>query len=178
MYNTAYYGVPSDARDGNSVSNRASDLAIDANGNIVVIDTWNQRIKVYNSAGTYIYGFDLYVFDIYSDISLAIDGLGNIIIRSSAATVKCSSTGTIIYRMVRSTSTQGGIAVDKNGTVIISENYTLNKYRDNAIYQTPVTISTANWNNELFQNSCSIAINPNGNVFFCDTNTSRIMVFV
>jgi sugar lactone lactonase YvrE len=74
-------------------------------------------------------------------------------------------------------STGGGVAVDKNGTVIISEKYILNKYRGNAIYQTSTTLSTATFDTSIF-NSCSIAINPSGNVFFCDTQNSRIMVFV
>ena len=119
-----------------------SGVAVDGSGNVYVADSWNDRIQIFNSSGTYVstigvtmvYGSDNSHFN--GLVGVAVDSPGNVYVadsRNSRIQIFNSSgtyMSTIGVSMVYGSDNShfnslGGVAVDSSGNVYVAD--TLNE---------------------------------------------------
>ncbi len=109
--------------------NEPMGLAVDAQGNVYVADTWNHRIQKFNAQGTAVAQWPVPAgaWDPapYLEPYLALDAQGNVYATapSSHAVLKFSPTGTLLGQVTSAGSTAlqrpTGITVDPDGTVYV-----------------------------------------------------------
>jgi DNA-binding beta-propeller fold protein YncE len=190
------YGVVSPVSDfnfgssgsGNGQLNAPEDAAIDSAGNIYVVDTGNNRIQKFNSAGVYVSKFGSFGTSngqFRSPSGIAIDSAGNIYVAdtNNNRIQKFNSAGTYVSKFGFSGTTNGGfsqpddLAIDSAGNIYVADtnNNRIQKFNSAGTYVSK--FGTLGTGNGQFNAPSAIALDASGNIYVADTNNHRIQKF-
>ncbi len=167
-------------------------IAIDASGNIYVVDTNNHRVQVFTSAGTYVRqlgttGTGPGQFN--NPYGIAIDASGNIyVVDTNNNRIQVfTSAGTYVSQFgTYGTTGNGqfnyprGIAIDASGNIYVvdTNNHRVQKFSRTGTYISQLgTGTSSSAANGQFNNPSGITIDASGNIYVLDTYNHRIQVF-
>ena len=168
--------------------NTPSDISVDSNDRILVVDTNNNRIQVFNSAGVYQSQFGSPgstngKFNTPSDI--AVDSNDRILVAdtNNHRIQVFNSAG--VYQSQFGSNGPGngefanpsGIAVDSNDRIIIADtgNFRVQVFNSAGVYQSQ--FGSNGPGNGQFSLPSGIAVDSNDRILVADTNNHRIQVF-
>jgi DNA-binding beta-propeller fold protein YncE len=174
----------------------ASGIALDADGNVYVADTWNHRIQVFTSDGVYLRGWGQF-FDAADDPALAAtqpgsfygprglafhDGLLYITDTGNERVQVFGPDGTFVRMFGMTGSGAGnllepvGIAVAVDGTVLIadSHNARIARFTSEGAPLDPWPVDT--WIDQRFFEPY-LAIGPDGSVFASTSTAGTVLAF-
>jgi len=166
-------------------SNRASDVALDKDGNLYVAG--DHRILKYTPNGTLIseinnIGSD---YDLTWWFCIAVDNLGNIYAtnRDRNQVIKFDSSGNYVTKWGsygdgnKQFKYPTGIAVDSNGYVYVcdQDNHRISKFSSAGTFVK--TWGSNGSNDGLFNNPLGIAVDASNNIYVVDRNNCRVQVF-
>jgi DNA-binding beta-propeller fold protein YncE len=164
------------------------DVAVDAAGNVYVVDTINNRIQKFSSAGAYLTQWGMHGHTdglFFSPAGVAIDAAGGVYVldTSNNRVQKFSDTGSYLAKW----GTLGGgnsqfrdargIAVDATGNVYVADtsNNRVQKFSSVGAYLTQW--GSLGSGDGQFSAPRGVAIDTAGNVYVADTNNNRIQKF-
>ncbi|MEW6142140.1 MAG: hypothetical protein AB1597_03145 [Chloroflexota bacterium] len=163
-------------------------IALDASGNIYVVDTNNHRIQKFSSNGAFITKWgSLGQGDgqFHTPRGIAIDAVGNVYVASlySNFIQKFTSNGVFIAKWSTQGSGDGqvlypgGVAVDVNGNVYIADtgNHRIQKFSSNGTFIAKWGIQGSD--DGQFRNPYGVAVDATGNIYITDTGNHRIQKF-
>ena len=164
-----------------------SDLAVCSNGRILVTDTNNHRIQVFDGRGTFIqefgsYGHDLGQFHSPGGISIAHDG--KIVVTDQINNrLQVFSPKGIFIKAVSSCGTGDelkgprGIATDEEGQVLVVDEQKHRVVVYSADGQFAHQFGSLGTGNGQFNNPMYIALNQDGDIYVTDSCNHRVQVF-
>ncbi len=185
---------------GNGEFNRASEVVVDSQGNVYVLDPGNAgmgclldpgqpRVLVYDSTGTFLSEWGTpgsAPGQLQCPGSMAIDGEDNLYIADSAnhRVQKLSTTGTFITAWGSFGSGQaqfdspGGIAVDRNaGRVYVAETGNDRVQAFDMAGNWLATLGEPGRGEGQLNNPAGVAVDTSANVYVSDTGNNRVHVF-
>jgi DNA-binding beta-propeller fold protein YncE len=170
-------------------------VAVDSSGKIYVADTDNQRIQIFNSAGTHqstIVGGGPGVgntpFSFPSGV--AVDSSDNIYVAdtnnhriqifNSAGTYKSTigKSGVFGSNSTRFNS-PSGVAVDSSGNIYVADtnNHRIQIFNSAGTYKSTIGTGHPGSNSNQFNSPSGVAVDLSGNIYVADTNNQRIQIF-
>jgi DNA-binding beta-propeller fold protein YncE len=169
--------------------NNPNGVAIDAVGNIYVVDSLNHRVQKFTSTGSYISQFGSGQSNqngqFNTPIGIAIDAFGNIYVvdQNNHRVQKFSSTGTYLSQLGTEGSDNGqfnyptAIAIDATGNIYVVDllNYRVQKF--NSLGNFVSKFGSQGNSIGQFGSLHGIAIDASGNIWVSDTGNNRIQKF-
>ena len=173
---------------GNGYFQGSEGIAVDAMGNVYVVDSGNSRIQKFSSTGSFIakWGFSGSKDGQFSSPKdVAVDNAGNVYVADSAnqRIQKFTSDGTFITEWGTSGNEDGqflwaaGITVDSAGNIYVADtgNNRIQKFSSTGAFITK-------WGypgdrDEEFERPVDVAVDSAGNVYVTDTGNYRIQKF-
>jgi DNA-binding beta-propeller fold protein YncE len=157
-------------------------VAVDASGNVYVVDQANQRVQKFEPDGDFITKWGE---DFNYPTGVAVDASGNVYVvdSDSSRIQKFSSSGTFITKWGSRGTGEGqfewasSVAVDPSGNVYVTD---LNYHRVQKFTSSGTFITewgTQGTGDGQFQRPEGIATDTSGNVYVADANNNRIQKF-
>lgn len=180
----------SSSGSGNGQFSAMRDIAVDAGGNIYVVDSGNSRVQILNSSGVYQWQFGSAgssTGKFSNPIGIAVDTTGNIYVvdMSNYRVQKFNSSGTYLNSFGSYGSSTGQfitpnrVAVDSSGNVYVTD-ANLNrveKFNASGVYQLQIGSSGSGSGQFSGNGPRGIAVDSSGNVYVADQGGSRIEKF-
>ena len=171
---------------GNGQLNPPQGVAVDASGNVFVVDSGNNRVEKFTSTGTFIlaWGSPGSANGHFSDpYAIAVDASGNVYVTdvSNHRVQKFTSTGTFTLAWggpgsgPNQFSRPFGVAVDSSGNVYVTDfdNNRVEKFTNTGTFTTQWTGSGPN----QLSDPNGIAVDGSGNVYVADYGNNRVEKF-
>jgi DNA-binding beta-propeller fold protein YncE len=169
--------------------NKPEGIAIDASGNIWVVDDENHRVLKFDPSGAYLSSFGSFGTgdgQFNNPQGIAIDASGNIWVtdRDNDRVQKFDSSGAFLLKFGSNGTGNGqfdtptGIAIDSGGNawVVDYENERVQKFNSAGVYQTKFGSGFGSGNGQ-FNNPTGIAIDSGGNLWVVDSGNHRVQKF-
>lgn len=170
-------------------------IAVDAQGNIFVADTWNHRIQKFDSNGKFLTTWgengdtrgvaQAEPSKFYGPRAIAMDPQGNLYVTDTGnkRVLKFSSDGAPLAQYGGLGTENGqfqepvGIAVDAQGNIFVADtwNQRIQKFDKNFTFVTQWPVVA--WDSQSVVNKPYLAIDPDGNVFITDPEGYRVIKF-
>jgi len=168
--------------------NSPYDIATHPNGDIYVVDTYNYRVQIFDSAGAYISAFGSKgsgdgAFNVPHGIAIHPDGNIYVVDTRNNRVQIFDSAGAYISQFGSEGSGDGefsspyGIAIHPNGDIYVADTY---NYRVQIFDSAGAYISqfgSEGSGDGEFSRVYGIAIHPNGDIYVTDTDNYRVQIF-
>jgi sugar lactone lactonase YvrE len=171
----------------NGLVNAPGGIAVDASGNIYIVDTGNSRVQKFSSAGVYISQFGSYGTadgQFKTPYGIALDSSGNIFVTDAlnSRVTKFNSSGVYQSKFGAAGSGDGqflslrGIAIDASNNIFVvdANNNRVQKFNSSGTFVAKVG-SFGSGNGQFGSNMYGIAVDGSGNVLV--TEPFRIQKF-
>ena len=173
---------------GNGQLDSPTSVAVAVSGNVYVADYLNDRIQVFNSAGTYLAqwgssGTDDNQFN--GPFDVALDAAGNVYVVDlfNHRIQKFDSSGTFLDKWGSSGSGDGqfsypgGVTVDGSGDVYVADknNHRIQRFDSSGVFV--AKWGTRGAGNGQFEYPHRMAVDAAGNVYVADTRNNRVQKF-
>jgi YD repeat-containing protein len=171
------------AGTGNTFFKGPDGVAVNAAGDVYVLDTGNDCVKEYNAAGTFIRKFGSAgseLPDLEDPRGIALDPSGDVWVADTGNnTVKeFSATGKYITELDTVMKEPQGVAVDSEGNVWVADtgenSISEFKYLVNNEYDRVTSFGKAGSGSEQVKEPQGIAVGSEGHVYIADTGNNRI----
>jgi sugar lactone lactonase YvrE len=162
--------------------------AVDASGNVYVVDTYNHRVQKFSSSGVYetewgTFGSD--VGQLKNPLDCAVDSSGNIYVSDSdnSRVQKFSSSGVYITQFGSYGSDNGqfksqwGIAVDVSGNIYVVDTFNFRVEKFDSSGNFLVKWGSDGFGDGEFSYPYGIAVDGSGNVYVADNGNNRVEKF-
>jgi len=176
------------AGSGNGQLNLPESVAVDSSGNIYVVDTGNNRIQKFSSAGDYLSqfgGFGTGNGKLRSPSAITLDSAGNIYVADTGNNriQKFSSAGVYVSQFGTLGSGNGqfrspsALALDSAGNIYVADtnNHRIQKFSSAGVYVSQ--FGTLGNGNGQFSTPQGVSLDNYGNVLVSDTGNHRIEKF-
>ena len=163
-------------------------VAVDANGNVYVVDTNNNRIQKFTSTGAFLTKWGTNGTgngQFQNPVAVTVDSVGDVYVADygNHRVQKFTSTGAYLAQWGTQGTGNGqfrypsGVAVDSSGNVYVADglNYRVQKFTSTGTYVTKW--GSYGTGNGQFNYPWSVAVDATGNVHVADINNFRIQKF-
>ncbi|OGO50108.1 MAG: hypothetical protein A2148_07295 [Chloroflexi bacterium RBG_16_68_14] len=158
-------------------------IAVDAEGNIYVADTWNHRIQKFSPDLEFILEWG--AGDFFGPRDVAIDSEGNVLVADTGnkRVVKYTPEGQLIQVYGKAGDDAGdfiepsGISVAPNGHIYVADFWNQRIQHFDATFEYIDEISVPSWGSQGITDRAYIAALPDGRVLATDPANGRILVF-
>jgi len=178
----------------NSLLDGPTSIAVDANGNILVVDRTNHRIQVYNSSGVYqsTIGTASAVADntgFNSPWGIALDSQGNLYVSDQANHRVQIFNSSYVYQSTIGTgaivsdntgfNNPSDIHVDASGNIYVSDrgNHRVQIFDNTQTYVATIGTGAAVSDNTGFNAPHGLTTDASGNLYVTDRSNGRVQVF-
>lgn len=166
-------------------------VGLDANGNVYIADTGNDRVQKFDSQGNFIMQFGNTTLPDRNDFmdspnDVAVDSAGNIYVTdtNNQRIQKFNSNGGLVLSWGEAgtgngqLSTPTSIVVDSNNYIYVADqgNNRLQKFDANGTYITQWG-SYGSGSNQFLNGGISLAVDADGNIYAADKTNSRVQKF-